>query len=72
MTAADTLLDDQGRSVKVGTIEPERESIRVFDLTVGEPHNFFTNGVLVHNKSRLYNPELDDPWYQLWPQSKKK
>lgn len=44
------------------------QSTRVYDLTVDTPHNFFADGVLVHNKSRWYSPYLDDPWYRLWPQ----
>lgn len=41
-------------------------AVRVFDLTVARPHNFFAGGLLVHNKDRGYWPKLDDPWFFMW------
>jgi hypothetical protein len=34
----------------------------VYALTVDEPHTYFAEGVLVHNKDRMYSEQLDDPW----------
>ncbi len=38
----------------------------VFALTVGEPHTYFAEGRLVHNKDRMYSDKLDDPWVFMW------
>ena len=38
----------------------------VYSLVVEEPHTYFAGGVLVHNKDRMYVPELDDPWLFMW------
>jgi hypothetical protein len=46
--------------------------VEVFDLTVDGPHCYFAGGFLVHNKKRLYSPDIDDPWYYLWPTPKEK
>jgi hypothetical protein len=66
LTAADELLNASGQRVKVGAIEQVRGPVPVHDVTVDEPHNFFAEGVLVHNKSRGHWPHLDDLWYRLW------
>jgi hypothetical protein len=39
---------------------------RVFDIDVDTTHNFFAGGVLVHNKDRVYQAWLDDPWLFMW------
>lgn len=63
----DLLLNEQGQTIAVEVMEEDNTPITVYDLTVDEPHNFFANGLLVHNKDRAYSPEIDDVWYRLWP-----
>ncbi|MBI4229906.1 MAG: sigma-70 family RNA polymerase sigma factor [Planctomycetes bacterium] len=62
----DKLLGGDLRVFEAGPMETIPGKVDVFDLTVGEPHNFFAGGVLVHNKSRAPSPRLDDPWFALW------
>lgn len=63
----DLLLTADLKAVAAGTPRLLTERIEIFDLTVDEPHNYFAGGFLVHNKSRLWTPSMDDVWYQLWP-----
>jgi hypothetical protein len=68
----DLLLDPHGRPFPAGPRETLSGAVAVFDLSVGPPHNFYAGGVLVHNKTRIYSPDLDDVWYVLWPRPKPK
>ena len=48
------------RSVRIDAIErlPVRAPLAVWDLTIDGPeHDFFADGILVHNKSRRYEPD---------------
>lgn len=67
IAAQDLLLATDLKTVAAGTPQRLAERIEIFDLTVDEPHNYFAGGFLVHNKSRLWSPSMDDVWYQLWP-----
>jgi hypothetical protein len=67
----DRFLTTDGREVVAGEPECRSEAIAVYDLTVDGPHNFLAGGFLVHNKRRLYDPMLHDPWYRLWPPPEK-
>lgn len=64
----DLLRRYDGSQEPAGTPVIVASPIRVYDLTVDAPHNFFAANVLVHNKKRGYSPFHDDLWYFLWPQ----
>lgn len=47
----DTLMDKTGQEVRVDSVEYIYESVPTYDIHVGHvTHNYFANGVLVHNK----------------------
>jgi hypothetical protein len=48
----DQLLGEDGSSQTVETMGRIRGRVRVFDLRAAQPHDFFADGYLVHNKSR--------------------
>jgi hypothetical protein len=66
LSETDELLRADGTRAAVGKIERVSGVVAVYDVTVDGPHNFFADGVLVHNKDRPYRPDLDDLWYRLW------
>jgi hypothetical protein len=64
--AGATMIADDGQAFQASTWSSASGVVRVFDITVDGPHNFFAGGVLVHNKDRGYWPKLDDPWFFMW------
>lgn len=60
----DTIMTESGAS-KIGSISRLTEAIDVIDLDVGEPHNYFAGGILVHNKDIKPPPRYYDYWYRL-------
>ena len=44
--------------MSVKTIEPLEEEIPVYDITVEGTHNFFANGILVHNCTEILEPTV--------------
>jgi RHS repeat-associated protein len=57
MKEGDVLLDEKFNEVKIGKIEKieSQNSIQVYNLEVEGEHNYYANGLLVHNKFS-YNP----------------
>jgi hypothetical protein len=58
----DRLLNRSGQHIAAGMSRVEHGAIRVFDISVDQPHNFFASGLLVHNKSMAYATGYFDPW----------
>lgn len=60
------ILRASGASEHVQQANPVNERVRVYDLSVQDPHTYFAGDILVHNKMRTWSPTLDDPWYVYW------
>jgi len=66
--AAGDVLHGMSGAVKLAAAPAAiRGPVRVFDLTVDGPRNFFAGGLLVHNKDRAWSAKLDDAWYFYFP-----
>ena len=64
--AESRVLGLDGRRVVIGQGERIDGATRVWCLSVEHPHTYFADGILVHNKSRDWSPNLDDPWHFYW------
>jgi hypothetical protein len=45
----DLLLDEEGKEVKIASIEEKIGEVTVYNFEVEENHNYFAEGILVHN-----------------------
>lgn len=66
LTVTDRIIGDNLQPRNVGPIQTVAGRVDVYDLTVSGTHNFFADGVLVHNKSIAWTAERFVPWYVLW------
>lgn len=57
------------KKVKIKSIKKLDKKIDRYDLQVKDIHNFFANGVLIHNTSQRYSLALEEilpKWKQIW------
>jgi len=54
----DSLITKDGK-VEVESVEVKKDKVIVYDISVAPNPNFFANGVLVHNKSIVLPPRLE-------------
>ncbi len=67
----DVLLSHELQSLAAGTIERQHTPTRVFDLSVSWPHDYFADGILVHNKiGPARNYAADDLWQGIFDRGK--
>ncbi len=66
LAVGDTLLSHGGSPLALASIQADGELARVFDLAVSSPHNYFAEGILVHNKRMVMPPQRLDPLFVLW------
>jgi hypothetical protein len=64
LRTGDVLRGAEGQWIPIVCIRDIDAMYRVFDLSVGAPHNFLVEGFLAHNKSRLWSANLDDAWFK--------
>ncbi len=62
----DFLFGEGNQLIEVTSVRTEAGQVELFDVAVDGPHNFFADGVLVHNKSIAWSPQYYLPWYALW------
>ena len=70
VAATDRLLSSSGKEVSAGEICFIAGPLAVYDITVDGVHNYFADGLLVHNQDRPWWPHVDDGYYVLWPTEK--
>jgi hypothetical protein len=68
LRGGESVIGSDGKAKRLPAPDLVPGSVVVYDIAVDGPRNYFAGGLLVHNKSRDYSPDLDDPWYSLWPQ----
>lgn len=61
-----TLSGIPSRVDRVRTLHPTSGFTPVYDLMVGWPHNYYAEGVLVHNKRVRWDPSRHDIWSSMW------
>lgn len=59
----DTLTDNQGKQVKVNSIEWQRGKTSVYNLEIENYHTYFANGIWVHNDKGIERTTFKDTAY---------
>jgi hypothetical protein len=60
------LLSADGSAMSLDTIVRDSSTAQVYDISVAWPHNYFAEGILVHNKRLIMPPARLDPMVVLW------
>lgn len=60
------LVSADGTALSLSQVDHDRAVAEVYDISVTWPHNYFADGILVHNKRLVLPPALLDPAVVLW------
>ena len=60
------LMSTDGSVMSLFAIDRDSSTAQVYDMRVTWPHNYFADGILVHNKSLIASPARLDPMVVLW------